>query len=352
MIFLLQISVKATERIEFFNGVRSLAMGNTQVATVNDETALAANPAGLGKLRNFFGTIFDPELDLGSSAMNLYRGKSFSNPFSISQVLPSVAKSPGDYYYARGQLFPSFVAKNFGIGILGKYELNALAESDTSVNTFYRDDLALLLGYNFRFWDGRIKIGFTGKMVSRIELNETTLDSTAVLDNATLASTGKLKQGLGIGADLGLMMTAPWSNLPTIGVVLRDIGNTSYDKSYFSRLSATEKPTPTSQDADVGVSFQVIHKPNIRTIWSLEYKGVLTAKDEEDKQKLYHAGMEVNLGDVFFIRFGYNQRYLTGGFELASERFQFQIASYGEEVGTSSSTKEDRRTVAKFSFRF
>ena len=197
------------------------------------------------------------------------------------------------------------------------------------------------MAYNFRFWDGRIKFGFTGKMVSRIELNETALDSTGALDNATLASAGKLKQGLGIGADLGLMLTAPWSNLPTLGVVLRDVGNTSYDKSYFSRLSTTEKPASTPQDADVGVSFQVIHKPNIRSIWSLEYKGVLTAKDEEDKQKLYHAGMEVNLGDVFFIRFGYNQRYLTGGFELASERFQFQIASYGEEVGTSSSTKEE-----------
>ncbi|MCB0368000.1 MAG: hypothetical protein KDD45_00830 [Bdellovibrionales bacterium] len=341
-----------SERVEFYKGIRPLGMGNTSIATVNDETALALNPASLGRLRDYFGTIIDPEIDLGSSALNLYRGKSFSNPYSLSQVLPSVATSPGEYYHARGQVFPSFVAKNFGIGVLAKYDLNAVADSATSVNTFYRDDMALLLGYNFRFWDGRIKFGFVGKMISRIELNETTLDPTGSLDNASLATADKMKQGLGVGADAGLILTAPWKNLPTLAVVVRDIGNTSYDKTYFSRLSTPSNPSPTLQDMDVGASFQVIHKPNFRSTWALEYKGVLTAKDEEDKQKLYHAGIEFNFGDVFFFRVGYNQRYITSGFELSSERFQFQVATYGEEIGTVTDPKEDRRNVVKFSFRF
>lgn len=342
----------ASERVEFYNGIRPLGMGNTQVATVNDETGLVVNPAGLGKLRNYFGTIFDPELDLGTNAMNTYRAKSYSNPFSISDVLPAVALTPGDYYHARGQVFPSFVAKNFGIGILAKYDLNALAESATSVNTFYRDDISLLLGYDFRFWDGRVKFGFVGKLISRIELKETALDSTGSLDTPSLVAQDKIKQGLGMGADVGMLLTAPWNNLPTLGVVVRDVGNTKYDKTYFNRLTTNLKPDTTLQDMDVGLSFQVIHKPNVRSIWSIEYQGVLTAKDEEDPTKLYHAGFEVNFGDVFFLRAGYNQRYFTGGFELASERFQFQVATYGEEIGTSSSPKEDRRNVAKFTFRF
>ncbi len=352
-IFYLMCSfARAAERVEFYNGVRPLGMGNTQVATVNDETGLVVNPAGLGKLRNYFGTILDPELDLGSTALNMYRAKSFSNPFSLSQVLPSAATSVGDYYHARGQVFPSFVAKNFGIGILQKYDLNAVADSATSVNTFYRDDLSLLLGFNFRFWDGRIKLGFVGKMISRIEVNDPAIDPTGALDNASLAAQDKMKQGLGIGADVGLILTAPWNNLPTLGVVVHDVGGTKYDKTYFSRLSTPSNPNSTAQDMDVGMSFQIIHKPNMRSVWALEYKGVLTAKDEEDKQKLYHAGVELNFGDVFFVRAGYNQRYITGGFELASERFQFQIATYGEEIGTSTSPKEDRRNVAKFTFRF
>ena len=31
---------------------------------------------------------------------------------------------------------------------------------------------------------------------------------------------------------------------------------------------------------------------------------------------------------------GYNQRYLTGGFEVASENVVWQVTSYGEEIGT------------------
>jgi hypothetical protein len=340
------------ERFEFYNGIRPLGMGNASVASVNDETALIVNPAGLGKLRNFFGTILDPEVDMGSSALNTYRAKSFSNPTSISQVLPAVAAAPGDYFYARTQLFPSFVARNFGIGLLIKNELATEAASATSASVFYRDDMALLLGYNFRFWDGRIKFGFTGKLISRTEVNEAAIDPSGAVDLPSLATANQAKHGLAIGTDVGLMLTAPWDNLPTLSLVARDIGNTTFDKTYFTRMTTNERPNSVAQDVDAGVSFQFIHKPNVRSLWSFDYHGLLTAKDEEDKNKLYHLGVEVNFGDVFFFRAGYNQRYVTAGFELASERFQFQVASYGEEIGTAAAPKEDRRNVAKFTFRF
>jgi hypothetical protein len=47
-----------------------------------------------------------------------------------------------------------------------------------------------------------------------------------------------------------------------------------------------------------------------------------------------------------------NQRYWTAGAEMAIQKFQFQAASYGEEIGTPTSNKEDRRFMGKFSFRF
>ena len=87
-------------------------------------------------------------------------------------------------------------------------------------------------------------------------------------------------------------------------------------------------------------------------MWTLEYKGLLTASDETDKAKLLHAGFEYNFGDVFFLRAGYHHRYWTAGFELSSESFQLQLASYGEEIGTEAATMEDRRYVMKLALRF
>lgn len=344
----------AYERREFYNGVRGLGMGDTSVATVNDETALALNPAALGRLRDFYGTMIDPEIDASNRVPDLYRAKSISRPFTASSVVPSLLQSLNQYYHLKMQIMPSFVARNFGIGLLGNYTFDGEAKSPTSVDVYSRDDLGLLLGYNARLWGGRIKLGVTGKVISRIEMNEVGLDpTTQAMDNPSLAAAGLLKEGVGVGADVGLLLTAPWTWLPTLGAVVRDVGNTSYDKMSGLRLKdATERPAMSKQDLDVGFSVSPIHRNNVRSMWTIEYRGLLTASDETDKAKLMHFGTEVNFGDVFFLRAGYNQRYWTAGAELASERFQMQIASYGEEIGDATTPREDRRTVLKLALRF
>ncbi len=353
MLFVSQ-RASAAELREFYNGVRGLGMGDSTVAVVNDETALILNPAALGKLRDFYGTIFDPELEMGQKAINMYNAQAYSQPFTLANVVPAAVAVPGDYYHARGQIFPSFVAKNFGIGILQKYNLDLQSDvTGTNVETFYRDDLAVLLGYNFRFFDGRIKIGVTGKLISRVEINESAVPASGPLDLPTLGTNSIAKEGVGIGADVGLIMTAPWTFLPTLSAVVRDVGNTTFTQMPGTRLStSTARPTMQTQDLDVGVALFPIHKKNVRSTWTLEYRNVLTASTVDDKAKLIHGGLEFNFGDVFFLRAGYNQRYVTGGFELSSEKFQFQLATYGEEIGTATAPKEDRRYAFKLSFRF
>lgn len=353
-IFFETLSAQAEELREFYNGVRGLGMGDSSVAVVNDETALILNPAALGKLRDFYGTIFDPELDMGQRSINMYNSKAYTQPFTLSNVLPAATSSPGEYYHARGQIFPSFVAKNFGIGILQKYNLDLLSDA-TGLNaeTFYRDDLAVLLGYNFRFFDGRVKLGFTGKIISRVEINESALYATGPLDLPTLGTNGTAKEGVGVGADVGLILTGPWTFLPTLSAVVRDVGNTTFDKMPGTRLStSTARPAMAAQDVDVAVALFPIHRKNVRSSWTLEYRNLLTSSNQADKAKLIHGGLEFNFGDVFFLRAGYNQRYATGGFELSSEKFQFQIATYGEEIGTATTPIEDRRYTFKLSFRF
>lgn len=343
------------ERIDFYRGIRYLGMGGSSVAVANDETALIVNPAALGRLRDFYGTILDPELEASKGTSDVYAVKAFTQPFKLEQVIPSAVLAPSTYFHSRAHIMPSFVAKNFGLALLANYQLNAEANATgTTVNTFYRDDLALLLGYNLRLFDGRIKIGFVGKAVSRIELNEPVLDPLGPLDLPTLATNGKAKEGLGIGADAAIILAAPWSYIPTITAVVRDVGGTSFDKAYGNRLStSTARPTTQAQDIDVGLAVFPIYTNSIRSSWSVEYRGVTSGVSEPDKAKLIHAGVELNFSDIFFMRAGMNQRYVTGGLELSSERFQIQLASYGEEIGSYSTTlREDRRYVAKISFRF
>ncbi|MFV8257656.1 hypothetical protein ACNQKP_07615 [Bdellovibrio bacteriovorus] len=340
--------VNARARQNFYSGVRCLGMGGACLAVTNDETALLVNPAALGKLRDFYGTIFDPEIEFGSEAQGFYADSSFSNPYSLEDVLGALEKNRNMPYHAKLQVFPSFVGRNFGVGIYGNYTLDAMMSDDgTTVDAYYRNDLAFVLGFNFRFFDGRVKLGFNTKLISRVEVDDPALPATGPMDYDSIAS-----EGVGLSTDVGLILAAPWKMIPTISAVVRDVGGTSFDQAHGVRLDTTNRPNLVKQDIDVAAAIFPIHSNYVRSAWTVEYRGLLTSGDEEDKAKLIHGGLELNFGDVVFARAGYNQRYWTAGMELASERFQWQFATYGEEVGTSDAPKEDRRYTVKFAYRF
>lgn len=348
--FIFSSMAQGVERYEFYNGVRSLGMGGVGVAVVNDETALLVNPAALGKLRNYFGTVFDPELEMNENFSRIYAKKAIGCPYCPKDVIESLLLSPETYYHYKMSVFPSFVLKNFGIGLIGQYSLDAQTNADaTAVYTRYVNDMGLVLGYNFRFWDGRIKLGFAGRAINRVEVNQEALDTTGSLELKDIAS-----EGLGLGVDAGLILSAPWKWIPTLAAVVRDVGNTRFS-SKGSVLGVDTRPADVQQDIDVGFSVSPIHANHTRSVFSIERKKLTSGASDADTMSYYHLGYELNLSDIFFMRLGWNQKFYTVGAELASEYFQVQFAYYGEEVGTSATSNtsvEDRRTVVKVALRF
>ena len=332
---------------EFFNGARSLAMGGTSIAVVNDETALLVNPAGLGKVRDFYGTVLDPELDLSNSMSAQYKSKpsgALFDPAAVQKILDSQRET---YYHARAQVFPSMVVRNFGIGFFVRNSLDAYVDATgAKMQTYYLNDYALLLGYNLRLFDGRLKIGVVGKAISRIQIDNS-LDTTAALGVGSNAS-----EGAGLGGDAGVTLTAPWAWLPTLSAVMRDVGGTSFQAGSGLRMSTATRPATLTQDLDVAIALFPIHANKSRSAFSVEYQKMTEASKATDKTRYLHVGYEFNYADLLFIRLGQNQRYWTAGIELASERTQIQITTYGEDVGVDGTPLEDRRTVFKFSFRF
>ncbi|MFP5520762.1 MAG: hypothetical protein ACLGGX_12730 [Bdellovibrionia bacterium] len=343
------VASNATEYVEFYVGSRCLAMGGACVAVVNDETALAINPAALGRVRGFYGTFFDPEIEFNYLLNDFSQKGSLGDLTTLNDLKSSLDSMRGLNYYARTSFFPSFVGRNFGVGILYNTRLGARMSNDgTTIDANYRSDMGLLLGYNLSFFGGVVKLGFNGKLINRIEVKNEALSAASSLAYKDIGS-----EGTGLSVDAGLMLVAPVATLPTLAIVARDLGGTAFDKMDGVRLKTASQPEAVKQDVDVGLSLSPIHNNKFRSTWTIEYKGALTAADEDDSAKRIHGGFEVNFGDVFFMRAGYNQRYFTGGLELASEFFQWQITTYGEEIGDSvNGKKEDRRYAVKFAWRF
>ncbi|MCB0365139.1 MAG: hypothetical protein H6624_10470 [Bdellovibrionaceae bacterium] len=342
-------SAHAGQNFEFYRGIRQMGMGGASIAVVNDETALLANPAGLGKLRDYIITVADPEVDVGSKTQAII-GTGVTKVLEPQETLDLINDGHQNKpLYLRAQVFPSLVVPNFGVGVFKKYEISATV--DTTANTYrydYINDTAVVLGYNFRFWDGRIKIGFSGRFVNRAEAHEAALDPAS----AGLTLDSMVKEGFGAAADAGIILSAPWKMLPTLAAVYRDVGNTHYNVNDGLFFNATERPVNTVGTLDVAMAVFPIIGKRTRSTFTVEYRDILTASDETDVNRRYHAGIEFNFADAVFLRGGYNQRYWTYGLEFSMGNYQFQAASYGEEVGTVDAPKEERHYNLKFSYRF
>ena len=344
----------ATEWLETYQTTRSLGMGGSGVALSSDETSLYRNPANLGSVRNIFGTFLDPELEGSSNFVNQVSSNSTGKAFDIEAVNTILNTNREKIYHARLQLTPSIVRRYFGFGLIAHNQLNAeMNAAGTQLNTQYRNDLGGVAGANISFFDGRVKLGASVKLINRIEVTNPTLSTAGPFDMATIGS-----EGTGISTDIGLLIQAPWTLIPTLGLVARDVGDTKFDYKDGLRLKTTTRPATVKQSVDVALAIFPIHANNFRSLWTVEYSDVTNSRNDTNAKKRIHVGFESNWRDILFFRAGLNQNYWTAGFEIASERVSWQLASYGEEIGgdivngIESASREDRRLNMKLTVRF
>ena len=328
------------EWVENYNNTRTLGMGGASVAITSDDTSLFRNPANLGSLRAVYGTIFDPEVE-GT-------GNLTASQIDIASVMNNLTTKNNTYYRAKNQLSPTVVRRNVGFGLIYKSEINAEIKSATPtiMDTTYENDLGAIVGANLRLFDGRLKIGASGRIFNRIEVLNPALAVGGPTDLATIGS-----EGTAYAFDAGLLLQAPWTYLPSLGVVVHDMGDTTF-RSDGIRISTATRPATVKQSVDAAIAVFPIHSNLLRSVWTLEYSDITNSRNDTDNAKRVHVGIEFNARDIFFFRLGYNQRYLTGGFEIASENILWQVSSYGEEIGTEAAPREDRRLSMKVAVKF
>lgn len=333
---------------EFYRGVRQMGMGGASIAVVNDETAVLSNPNGLGRLRDYFFTVLDPEITATSSETQTLYDSGVFGAVNPDDLYDDLSRQQGEPFYFKGQAFPSVVLPNFGIGVLGKYEILARRNSDGTYDYNYQNDYSLNLGYNMKFWGGRIKLGFAGRLINRVQYLGTldpAVDSLALSSFAT--------EGMGIGVDSGLTLAAPWTWLPTLTVFVRDVGGTSFTAGggLFGN-GANGIPPIVDQSVDAAFAVFPIFSNHSRGTFTVEYTGVDDTENVDDHMDRLHIGLEINMWDAYFFRAGYHANDWTAGFEYATGMFQWQAATYSEEITLGVTSERDRRGILKLAVRF
>lgn len=348
-ILILILSGPAFAIQEFYQGVRQMGMGGAAIAVVNDETSLLLNPIGLGRLREPYITLIDPEVTTNTNSMKTMQNLS-GNATELQDLYNELANQQDKQFYGKAQIFPSFANRNYGFGFLGKYEMTATRHSDTALlDVDYVSDWAGVMGANYSFGGGILKIGANGKAIDRVQYKKTGINpATDDMDLQSVAT-----EGFGVGVDVGMSISSPTDWLPTIAVQAKDVGGTSFTLGNGFR----DYPNATDPDAipmtvDVALAIFPILNNYTRSTLTVELDDVNGHYENLSTVQKLHVGGEINLLDQLFFRAGYNRGYVTGGFEWAFRNFQLQAAYYNEEIGDEDNPLRDERVSLKLAIRF
>lgn len=347
-LFVFVSTVQAEEWFESYRNTRSLGMGGALIGLTSDETSLYRNPANLGSVRGIFGTAIDPELEGQSDFTDYIYASDLTTFTTVETASTKLKDQPNKYFHTRAQVTPSIVSRNFGFGLVYREEVSALSDATgATTNMKYQNDFGVVLGVNQSLFGGVVKIGLSAKAFNRLEVVSGTLSTSGTFTIPTIG-----QEGSAISYTGGIIIQLPVAMLPSLSVVGRDLGNTVFDKKDGVRGRTASRPQEVKQSIDAAISLFPIHANKVRSLWTLEYRDITDSREDDDTMKRVHFGTEFNIKDIFFVRAGWNQRYYTAGFEIASENAAWQLATYGEEIGTKDEPKEDRRYSTRIMVRF
>lgn len=381
-LFWCQMSFAAYDGVSYrihqqYQSPRALGMGNAFVAVANDYSALFYNPAGLAFRENgelnlsfdigvsdAFGT-FTKEI---SDASNTQGSETDKQNAIFNAIQKQYGKSFGGRITAPNGIY---VGSGWGIGFIPadlSIELNP--NQPVSISSTIYMDTTFAIGYADTYKeieDAKIAWGVTGKIINRGYFSKA-VDAIELVADSNLVKTSDLKEGYFIDADVGVLYKPHIADedsifsllrlaRPTFGAVVKnviDADSVGSLKLFNKAASADSKPAKLTRVIDIGSRWEY------PSLWIFGGRGVLDIKNilhpAFNLRKGLHLGFEFDWSMYNWwkgnYRVGLSQGYLTAGLSAMFTVFNLDLVTYGEDVGTYSTPKENRLYLARFSMNF
>ncbi|MCI0526934.1 MAG: hypothetical protein L0Y56_05700, partial [Nitrospira sp.] len=239
--------------------------------------------------------------------------------------------------------FPNVVLHNFGIGVLGQALFDGEVHNPLG-STFLRVqggyDLALLMSGAYGVFGQYLQIGVTGKVVRRSFVDKAYTANEIVSQNG-ISLSDDLKNGVGIGGDIGVILRLPVFFTPAIGITAQNVGDIDLDKAgkipqQINAGMALKPPFPLGQ---------LVLAADVVDIGK-------ELGNDDDQYKRLHLGAEYSPIGMLSLRAGLNQGYPTFGATLNLWLLKIAGAYYVEEIGAFAGQRDDQRYVVQASIGF
>lgn len=337
----------------FFQASRALAMGDAYTAHDVGYEAVYYNPAGVARRNKPQLKFIDIEGSTSLASVSFLSAK-YSSLGDMKAMIDEVSSNAGKPYSFGLAFLPQFLVKNFSLGVIARHSTETFVDTQTkNLNLYTFNDLGAYAHFGTSFFGGILKFGVGLKAIDRAEINKSY--TPAEYQAGTINYANQWREGIGYGLDAGILLTSPTKGLPTLGVAVQDIGTTLIRerRMLFTGTQALPgNPPPMHQKVNVGVAIQSKYARGTKSVFSAEVKDVMHLNEGATADHL-HAGFELNVKEVFFLRGGLNQgRYWTAGMGMHVGFTGIEVTTYGENVGFTGTRVDDRKVIVRYVLSF
>lgn len=320
-LLLFAIKLSAAELYQPGIPTRCLAMGGTCISHMRGASALFFNPAALARVEGFDLILVETQAGVSKDAVD------FSSQFQGTTFTASdLNKLYGKTLTADVTARSGFAMPNFGFGLYSN-NYTTMQFSDPTFPTFRMNlvsDYGYIFGGSFSM-GGESSIGISAKHIKRWGgEKDINLLSIVGASSDSVANSNFQDRGIGHSMDIAYMTSLNHHLKPTISVVWKDIGVTTFN------LTSGVTPPPSQQD-NLILGAAIKQEVGIMSFThAFEYKFIRTTG--YDFSKKVHLGTELAVGPVD-LRAGINQGYVTYGAGVDLFFFQIDAAAYATELG-------------------
>ncbi|MBY0369728.1 hypothetical protein K2X33_03515 [bacterium] len=334
------------ELFEIYQAPQALAMGNAWTSEAYGYAALFHNPAGLAKAESNKWVITPVAIE-GTPGTNYIGAAATQKKVGLDRLLPTIQADPNNYYYFKATAIPSISRRNFALAFVANSDAAAVSDG-TFCSIRYGNDFGIFAGVATNLAANMIKIGVTGKAILRNQVD-------GLWSHATLSSAAAIEavksEGIGLGADVGVMFTLPTTYLPTLGIVWKDILNTNFQRTYILNPNNIGAPAPIQQSLNAAFSFRPALAKGVRALFTAEMRHIEMLSLPFEKK--LHFGFQIQAHKRLFIWAGMSQLIMpTFGLGLRVPGGDLEVGTYAQDVGQGATYVADRRILFRYTISF